>query len=275
MINYLSFDVEDWFQVENFKAAITADSWSSRECRVEANTTRLLRLLADHNVAATFFVLGWIAERYPGLVRQIAAAGHEIASHGYGHTMVYRQTREAFRDDIRRAKDLLETITGKPVAGYRAPSFSITRDSLWAIDILHECGYRYDSSIFPTSFHNRYGFSGGSDGIMAFDNGLLEVPISTYRMGALRLPLGGGGYFRLLPYAYFKFFFERLNRQGKSFVFYLHPWEIDPGQPVVNVPWQLRFRHYNNLHRTENRLVRLLKDFTFQPIAAAVPAGAV
>lgn len=269
MINALSFDIEDWFQVENLKCAVSYVDWDSTELRVEANTGKILRLLRARNMKATFFILGWVAEKSPGLVREIDREGHEVASHGYSHELVYNMTREAFREDVVRSKSLLEDITRKRVTGYRAPSFSITAESLWALEILKEEGFSYDSSVFPVSFHDRYGFDGCDTKPFRWPNGLLEVPLSVYKVGGFALPLAGGGYFRLLPYAYFKYFLRRLNRQNQRFTFYLHPWELDPEQPRVKLPLSYRFRHYVNLGTTEKSLAKLLRDFDFQSISAA------
>jgi len=222
--------------------------------------------LRKYNAKATFFVLGWIAERCPELVRKISQEGNEIASHGYSHELVYNQTQSQFEEDLLRSKRTLEGIIGKEVLGYRASNFSITQESIWAIDILKKCGFKYDSSIFPISFHDRYGFKGADSKPFVFDNGLIEVPLSTVKMFNLRLPLAGGGYFRLLPYSYFQYFFKKLNKNGKGFVFFLHPWELDFKQPRVNIPLRYRFRHYNNLDKTEIKLRRLLFDFEFRKI---------
>ncbi|MFQ5736274.1 MAG: XrtA system polysaccharide deacetylase [Thermodesulfobacteriota bacterium] len=269
MINALSFDIEDWFQVENLKSAISYEDWDHLELRVVRNTELILRILKDSDTKATFFVLGWVAERCPELVEEISSGGHEIASHGFSHRLVYDMTEASFAQDIRRAKDVLEEITKKRVLGYRAPSFSITKESLWALDILKDEGHTYDSSIFPVSFHDRYGFAGCSDRPFSWPNGLAEIPLSVYRVRGLTLPLAGGGYFRLLPYAYFKFFLKRLNRNQNCFTFYLHPWEFDPGQPRIDVPLGYRFRHYINLKFTEKYLRRLLTDFSFDRLCVA------
>jgi len=269
MINALSFDIEDWFQVENLKCAVSYVDWERTELRVEASTGKILRLLRARNMKATFFILGWIAEKSPGLVREIHREGHEIASHGYSHELVYNMTREAFREDVEKSKAMLEDITGKKVTGYRAPSFSITADSLWALEVLKEEGFSYDSSVFPVSFHDRYGFDGCPTKPFRWPNGLLEVPLSVYKVGGFALPLAGGGYFRLLPYAYFRYFLRKLNRQNQRFTFYLHPWELDPEQPRVKLPLGYRFRHYVNLGATEKTLARLLGDFDFQSISTA------
>lgn len=273
MINALSFDIEDWFQVENLKPAIPRECWDSLELRVEANTRRILELLREHETKATFFVLGWVAKRCPDLVRQIDRDGHEVASHGYGHQLVYDMTPEAFREDLLNSKRILEDLVQKPVVGYRAPSFSITPDTLWAIDVLKEAGFRYDSSVFPVSLHDRYGFAGASPQPFTWPNGLMEIPLATYPIGRFSLPAAGGGYFRLFPYNFFRHAFLQLNRNHQSFTFYLHPWEIDTGQPRVKVPWFYRFRHYVNLHKTEQRLRRLLRDFRFATIPSAHAAA--
>lgn len=269
MNNALSFDIEDWFQVENLKPAIPREQWESLELRVEANTRKILAALRESGTKATFFILGWVAERCPDLVREIDRDGHEIASHGYGHGLVYDMTPEAFREDLLRSKKILEGITGKPVIGYRAPSFSITPRNLWALDVLKETGFEYDSSVFPVSVHDRYGFAGCSAKPFRWPNGLVEIPLSVYRLGKLSLPAAGGGYFRLFPYGYFRRVFAALNRRREPATFYMHPWEVDPGQPRMQVPWHYRFRHYVNLDKTESRLRRLLQDFRFTTIPAA------
>lgn len=269
MRNALSFDIEDWFQVENMKGAVSFKDWDTLELRVARNTERILRILKDNDTRATFFVLGWVAERCPGLVREITRGGHELASHGYGHDLVYSLGPEKFREDVRRSKEALEGISGKKVCGYRAPSFSITKDSLWALDILKEEGFIYDSSIFPVSFHDRYGFDTRESVPFRWPNGLIEVPLTVYRIRNVTLPLAGGGYFRLLPYVYFKYFFNKLNAKNERFTFYLHPWEIDPGQPRLPLPLSYRIRHYVNLKETEAGLKKLLKDFRFDGIKAA------
>jgi polysaccharide deacetylase family protein (PEP-CTERM system associated) len=268
--NGLSFDIEDWFQVENLKGVIAPEQWDACDLRVVRNTRRILQLLDSQGTKATFFVLGWIAERCPSLVIEIADKGHEIASHGYGHELVYKQTPEAFRNDISHSKAVLESITGRQVSGYRAPSFSITPETPWALDILKDLGFVYDSSVFPTSFHDRYGFSGASRFPFRFENGLIEMPLSTIKVGTTNIPVAGGGYFRLYPYSVFRHCCKRLNRDGKSVVFYLHPWELDPEQPRVDIRYQYRFRHYVNLGKTEKRLAYLLKDFRFGTIGDVV-----
>lgn len=270
MINAFSVDVEDWYQVSDFEEAVDFSAWDSYESRVVRNTERVLELCDARGVKGTFFVLTWNAERHPELVRRIADAGHEIASHGYRHRLIYEQSPEAFRDDIMRSKKILEDITGEPVWGYRAPSFSLTSASLWALDILLECGMRYDSSIFPVSDRlygipnaRRFPFVIRADG----DRELVEFPMSTARALNRNLPLGGGAYLRVFPYAYMRWGIRRVNREGQPALVYMHPWELDPGQPRIKARGKRGIStHYINLNRTESRLNRLLRDFAFAPV---------
>ena len=269
-VNALSIDVEDYFQVAALAPAVARDTWSQRESRVERNTDILLALLEERGLYATFFVLGWIAERHPTLVERIAAAGHEVASHGFSHQLIYGQTPAEFREETRRSKELLQDLTGRPVIGYRAASFSITKQSLWALDVLLDLGFQYDSSIFPIH-HDRYGIPGASPepGRISAPSGrtLVEFPMSAASLGGFKIPVSGGGYFRLLPYWVTRAGLRQVNqKRGHPFVFYLHPWEIDPGQPRIEVKWLSRFRHYTNLERCEERLKRLLGDFAFTRI---------
>ena len=268
-INAFSVDVEDYFQVAALASAIPRESWPDRESRVERNTDRILALLEERGIHGTFFVLGWIAERHPMLVRRIAVAGHEIASHGYSHQLIYTQSPAEFRAETVRSKHLLEDLCGTAVIGYRAASFSITRRSLWALDILVELGFRYDSSIFPIR-HDRYGIPGASEepGPLTTPSGasLIEFPMCAARWCGLRVPVSGGGYFRLLPLAVTRWGLRQINAKGRPFTFYLHPWEIDPDQPRVEVSRLSRFRHYTNLHCCEDRLRRLLGEFSFAPM---------
>jgi polysaccharide deacetylase family protein (PEP-CTERM system associated) len=261
--NGLSFDIEDWFQVENLRSAIARADWERLPRRVEANTRKILEILRVRDVKATFFFLGWIAERCPQLVREVVSDGHEIASHGYGHELIYEMTPASFREDLRRSKGLLEGMTGAPILGYRAPGFSITPRSMWALDVLRDEGFLYDSSVFPISGHDRYGFAGCDTQPFRWPNGLLETPLAVSKLLNIALPIAGGGYFRLLPYSYFRVLLKRLNAKGHPFTFYLHPWELDPHQPRIPVPFLYRFRHYVNLDRTSARLTRLLSEFAF------------
>ena len=260
--NALTIDVEDYFQVSAFAPYIRRDEWDTRECRIERNVNRILDMLADCDTQATFFTLGWVAERYPQIVRRIVAEGHELASHGYGHERASDLTEAAFTTDVTRAKKLLEDIAGVPVLGYRAPSFSIGTGNLWAFDVLARAGHRYSSSIYPIQ-HDHYGMPDSPRFAYRLGSGMLEIPVTTLRMGKRNLPSSGGGYFRLLPYAVSRWMLRRVNRQDReSAVFYFHPWEIDPGQPrVAGIDAKTRFRHYVNIGRTEPRLHSLLADF--------------
>lgn len=268
--NALTIDVEDYFQVAALAEAIRFEDWSSMEYRVEQNTYRLLELFERYGKRATFFILGWVAERSPSLVRAIADAGHEVASHGYSHQLVYTQSPSIFKEETLRSKAILEDQIGKAVQGYRAASYSITAQSRWALDTLCEAGFTWDSSIFPVH-HDRYGMPGTpyTPYRLQAPNGgyLTEFPLSTCRIGSYRLPIAGGGYFRLFPYWFSRWGLGRINREGQSFIFYLHPWEIDPGQPrVENLSLKSRFRHYNNLNRCYSRLERLLGEFKFTTV---------
>jgi polysaccharide deacetylase family protein (PEP-CTERM system associated) len=273
IVNALTIDVEDYFQVSAFDGVVPRHQWDRLESRVCANTNRLLKILDDCGVRGTFFVLGWVGERFPHLVREIAALGHEVASHGYAHRLVYDQTPAAFREDVRRAKGLLEATASAPVLGFRAPSYSITARSLWALDILIEEGYTYDTSIFPIH-HDRYGIPLSARHpywIHRRVGSILEIPGSTVRWQGLNLPCGGGGYFRLFPYAWTRWGIGRLNRhEGRPAVFYLHPWEIDPDQPRLESSTLSGLRHYGNLDKTEGRLRQLLSEFAFGPISSTL-----
>jgi polysaccharide deacetylase family protein (PEP-CTERM system associated) len=262
LVNALTIDVEDYFQVSAFAPHIARSEWDARECRVEQNIDRVLALLAAANAKATFFTLGWIAERYPGIVRRIAGGGHEMASHGFAHQRASEQAPKEFLADIRLAKAILEDISGASVAGYRAPSFSIGTSNPWAFDAIAEAGYRYSSSIYPIR-HDHYGVPDAPRFAHESRPGLLEIPVSTVRMGRSNWPAGGGGYFRLLPYALSRWSIARINgRDRQPAMFYFHPWELDPDQPrVVGPDARTRFRHYLNLRRMAPRLTRLLRDF--------------
>jgi polysaccharide deacetylase family protein (PEP-CTERM system associated) len=269
----MSIDVEDWFQVENLKAVIPRDTWKTRQLRVERNMDRMLAAMAEKGVRSTCFVLGWIADRCPSLVKRIAAEGHEVASHGYNHEMLDTLSQEKFRADVERSKSLLEDLIGKEVIGYRAPAFSI-KD--WSIPILEDVGFAYDSSAFPTVAHDRYGRLTGMDAgqpLAELRPGFHEVCVSCLRIGSRGLPWGGGGYFRLIPYPIFRRGVQRILRTGQPYVFYIHPWEIDPGQPrVEGVARSYRFRHYVGLESCERRFGLLLGDFRWSTMAELVEA---
>jgi polysaccharide deacetylase family protein (PEP-CTERM system associated) len=279
-VNALTVDVEDYFQVEAFSDVVRPDTWDAWPRRVATNTRVLLDLFARHGVRGTFFVLGWVADREPDLVREIALAGHEVACHGFAHRPIYRQSPGEFRDDIRRARRRLEDLIGGPVEGYRAPTYSITRVSLWAVDILIEEGFRYDSSIFPV-YHDRYGIPKAERFPYALSTPagtLVEFPPSTLTVPGLglNLPVAGGGYFRLLPYVLFRYALRHLNgKELQPAMFLVHPWEIDPGQPRVPGHPLARRRHRLNLARTLPRLQRLLRDFRFAPVTEVLRATAV
>lgn len=286
MKNALTVDVEDYFHVSALSSVIRPEDWTRHDKgRVVSSTQRLLDLFDKHKYHATFFVLGWVADRYPELVREISQRGHEVACHGWSHQLVYNQSQQTFRQEAERGKKCLEDITGKQVCGYRAASYSITEKSRWALDILVELGFLYDSSLFPV-YHDRYGMPG----IPRFpyrlrtDQGqdLVEFPLSTKGILGYRLPVAGGGYFRLFPYAFNRWCLQSINRGGQPFVFYLHPWEIDPDQPRFPATGLSRFRHYNNLDKCYDRLKSLLNDFQFcsmheslvdQGLLAAQPSG--
>lgn len=274
-INAFTIDVEDYFHVTALSRTIARSSWESIPPRVEQSTRRVLDVLDEFGVKGTFFVLGWVAERFPALVREIDRRGHEVACHGYSHQLVYEQTPEEFREETIRAKGILEEIIGRPVAGYRAASYSITPRSYWAIEILCEAGFSYDSSIFPI-VHDRYGdrsaprFPYTIEGEKAR---MLEFPLSTWQLPGLRLPVSGGGYFRLLPYWLIRKGLDSINRRERMpFIFYLHPWELDPEQPRVATSAFSAFRHYSNLDKTEARLRRLLQDFRFTTVQETLDA---
>ena len=273
MVNALSIDVEDYFHANALSSAIGRDEWEKADSRVERNTRSLIESFDTRGIRATFFVLGWVAERHPGIVRDIVAGGHEVASHGYSHKLVYTQSRAEFREETRRSKAILEDLAGTAVTGYRAASFSITPDVEWAIDELIDAGFEYDSSLYPVS-HDVYGdrtaprypyWREGTKG------GLVEFPLSTLALPGIRVPVGGGGYFRLYPYWFLHWSLRRINgAEGKPFVFYLHPWEIDVDQPRLPVKGLSRFRHYNNLDKSQERLDRLLDSFRFDTCRAVL-----
>ncbi len=260
----MSIDVEDWFCVYNLSRLIPYADWDKYESRVERNTARLLDLFARHQVEATFFVLGWVADRFPDLVKEIERRGHEVATHGYSHRLLTFMQPEEFRVDLRRSLEVLAKTASQEVRGFRAPSFSVTQKTLWAIDILRESGIRYDSSVFPVEFHPEYGIADAELRPHQLAEGLTELPMGVAEVLGRRVPCCGGGYFRLYPYGMTRWLMRRCNQQGRPVMFYLHPWEADPEQPrVEGLPWSKRFRHYTNLEKTEERLERLLGDFSF------------
>lgn len=269
--NALSVDVEDWFQVGAFETVISRDDWAALECRVERNTDAVLQLFADAGVQATFFTLGWVGERYPALMRRIADAGHEIASHGYGHDRVFTMTPEQFSADLQKTRNILEDASGQAVAGYRAPSFSIDQRTPWAHEILAEHGYAYSSSVAPIK-HDHYGWAEAPR--FAFHpvagSAFLEIPVTTVELGPKRLAAGGGGFFRILPYAFSHWAISKVNRHDvRPAIIYFHPWEIDPGQPrVANAPLRSKLRHYTRLDDMADKLRRLAGDFKWERLDA-------
>jgi polysaccharide deacetylase family protein (PEP-CTERM system associated) len=269
----LSIDLEDWFQVENLKGAISRDSWAHRELRVAKNVDLILEILDQNKTRATFFVLGWIAEHVPAVVKRIHAQGHEIASHGYGHELVYSLTPEQFRQDVRASKRILEDLTGAELVGYRAPSFSITD---WAIGVLIDQGFKYDSSLFPSMAHDRYGklreYSIKGERNVELEKGFREIVLSCLPVFGRNIPWAGGGYFRIIPFPVFRSGVKKILREKGSYCFYIHPWEFDPDQPRIrSVKSLYQFRHYKNLDKTKERFVRLLKEFDFVPLREALP----
>lgn len=262
IVNALTIDVEDYFQVSAFAPHIARSEWNTRTCHIERNVDRILEMLANRNIKATFFTLGWIAERYPQVVQNIVEEGHELASHGYGHERVNDQTAEAFFADIQLAKILLEDLAGCEIYGYRAPSFSIGEGNLWAFECLSRAGYRYSSSIYPIR-HDHYGMPNAARFAHEVRPGLMEIPMTTFRILNCNIPSSGGGYFRLLPYAASRWMLNQVNsNEGESGVFYFHPWEIDVEQPrIEGISRKTRFRHYQNIDRMEGRLNQLLHDF--------------
>jgi polysaccharide deacetylase family protein (PEP-CTERM system associated) len=272
VLNALTFDVEDYYHVSGFEGLVERSCWDHYESRIDASTGRVLDALARAGVRATFFVLGWVADHHPGVVRAIVSAGHEVGCHSYWHRLIYHQTPAEFREDLRRGRGVLEDLTGTAVTAYRAPTFSITRASLWALDVLIEEGFVFDSSVFPTH-HDRYGLAGAPlwpHRIARPAGGIVEFPLPVYPGLGYPLPVGGGGYFRLYPYALTRVGLRAVNAGGRPFAAYLHPWELDPGQPRLRPGWLRGFRHYVNLHRTAGRLERLLHDFRLGTMSDAL-----
>jgi polysaccharide deacetylase family protein (PEP-CTERM system associated) len=273
-LNALTIDVEDYFHVSGFEGCVDRSQWDDFPSRVEDNTHRIMDILAAAGVHGTFFVLGWVAERHPELVKDIRAAGHEIGSHGYWHRLIYTQTPDEFRADLRRGRDLLQEVLGQAVTAYRAPSFSITRQSLWALDVLAEEGFLVDSSIYPTR-HDRYGIPGAPlepHRIERAGGTLWEFPPPVYRFAGRPLAVGGGGWFRLYPYPLTRGCLRAVNRAGRPVAAYLHPWELDPDQPRLAPGRMAAFRHYVNLRRTEARLKQFLRDFRFGSLSESLAA---
>ena len=274
--HHFTVDVEEHFQVSAFERHVPRNAWDGMESRVEASTGRILDWLAESGSTGTFFVLGWVAERNPGLVRRIAGEGHEVASHGFEHERIPTLSRESFRDSVRRSKQVLEEVSGQAVIGYRAPSFSILPGMEWALDVLLEEGYRYDSSLYPVR-RRGYGYPAGAPDPWWVERGagrLLEVPPATLEIGPLRLPAGGGGTFRHLPYGMARAGLREAEGRGAPGTFYIHPWEVDPEQPEIPVPWLTRLRHYGGLGTCGARLQRLLEEFRFRPIRDTFAAEA-
>jgi polysaccharide deacetylase family protein (PEP-CTERM system associated) len=274
VLNALSIDVEDYYHVSGFESVVRFEDWDRYESRVEGNTYRILDLLDQYQTKATFFVLGWVAERQPQLIRAIDGRGHEVASHGYAHRRIYTQTPEQFREETQRSKQTIEDTIGHPIIGYRAASYSITAESLWALDILQEAGFAYDSSIFPIR-HDRYGIPGHPRFCHVLDGsragGLIEFPLSTLCLAGVNIPIAGGGYLRLFPYAFIRWALQQINNgEHQPALVYLHPWEIDPEQPLIRADHLSQFRQYVGLHKTERKLIRLLQDFTFGTVAAVL-----
>ncbi|HJQ68575.1 MAG TPA: XrtA system polysaccharide deacetylase [Blastocatellia bacterium] len=270
MKNAMSVDLEDWFCVHNMERAINKSDWDACEMRVVENTRKIIDLLDRHKTEATFFVLGWVAERAPDLVRDIAARGHEIATHGYSHTLLTDMTPESFEEDLRRAIHVTRACVDQEIVGFRAPSFTVTADTLWAVEVLTRNGIKYDSSVFPVGFHPDYGMPNASLSVYRHNDSLVEVPLSCAEFVGKRIPCSGGGYFRIFPYALTKRLLKRCNAQGRPAIFYLHPWELDPGQPRVKLPLLKKFRHYYNLDKTLARLDRLLGDFEFTSVRKVI-----
>jgi polysaccharide deacetylase family protein (PEP-CTERM system associated) len=271
----LSIDVEEHFQVTAFESPMRRRHWDQFESRVRSNTDRVLDLLGRKGIKATFFILGWVAERSPRVVQMIVKEGHEVASHGFGHELITAQTTKQFRQDVRKTKQTLEDLTGQPVYGYRAPSFSINAETIWALSILAEEGYQYDSSMFPVQ-HAPTGVRYANSRVHRIETvggDLWEVPPSTATLGRMRIPVAGGGYLRQFPFGFYSWLLRRAAAQGHPLVMYLHPWELDPEQPRMAGSWVSRLRHYRNLAHTEERLTRILETYRFGTIRDVLFGG--
>jgi polysaccharide deacetylase family protein (PEP-CTERM system associated) len=272
MINALGIDLEDWYHICGIDSLPSSEDTDSFISRAISNTEKILDILKRSEVRATFFVLGNLAEKFPSLIRKIASRGHEIASHSYFHKEIYKQTPDEFLNDLQKSREILKSITGKEIIGFRAPDFSIVKNSFWAVDILLKSGIRYDCSIFPVR-HPRYGIPDAPRFIYKIREELIEFPPSTLRIAGYNLPIAGGAYFRIFPYRFIKWAIGSINKEGFPVNVYLHPWELDPHQPKLKLPWQRRFTHYYNLKNTEDKFQRLLRDFKFAPIKEVLRIG--
>lgn len=266
--NAMTIDVEDYFQVSAFEKVVSVDDWKDISPRVEKNTQRLLELFEKNNAKATFFVLGWVAERFPDLVKHIAASGHEVASHGYWHRRATEQTPQVFKDDVEKTRKMLQDLTGEPINGYRAPSFSFNTENEWVYDVLAEVGHQYSSSVYPVK-HDLYGIPDAPRFKYKTSQGLWEIPLSTLNIAGKNIPISGGGYFRLYPYRFTAWAIKQFHRKdAESYIFYMHPWEIDPDQPrQAGLSKKSRFRHYLNLSRVNGRMERMLSDFNWSSMS--------
>lgn len=270
MINALSFDLEDWFCANNLRAFTPYSTWGSQQLRIVESTRRLLELLERRGVCSTFFVLGWIAEQVPDLIREIEARGHEIGTHGYAHRLLTEMSQAEFESDLQRALDVTGCLIDGSIIGVRLPCFTMTPATAWGLPILQRNGLLYDSSVFPVRCHPDYGWPDAAPGISTFPGPILEFPLACSQIAGIRIPHGGGGYFRMMPYSVTSALFRRCNREGRPMMFYLHPWEIDPGQPRLPLKPLGRLRHYANLDRTYSRLERLLEEFRFEPVRSVL-----
>lgn len=270
IFNAMTVDVEDYYQVSAFSKQIKKDDWGSFTSRVDLNTNHILDIFEKFNIKGTFFILGWVAEREQKLIKKISDKGHEIGCHGYRHDLVYNQTRDIFTEETQKSKRIIEDITGKAVNGYRAASYSITKKSIWAMDVLCEAGFKYDSSIFPI-IHDRYGIPNAKTIPHVYNtesrNRIIEFPLSTVGIGNKRMPISGGGYFRLFPYWLTQLGLRNINKNNLPFIFYMHPWEIDINQPKIKSTFLSEFRHYNNIDKFEARLISLINDFKFTTVS--------
>lgn len=264
--NIFTIDLEDWFCSHNLQPFLRKNDWNNLELRVVDSTRIILKLLRKYRAEATFFVLGWIAEKVPSLIREIEDDGHEIASHGYSHTLITSMSPQAFREDLAKSLEVTEPLIKTPIRGFRAPAFTITNQTSWALPILKEFQFTYDSSIYPIGFHPDYGMPESPLEIYDHTCGIVEIPLSCAVIAGKRIPCSGGGYFRLFPYFIFRQLLNLCNEQKRPVVFYLHPWELDPFQPRIQLPMLTRFRHYNNLHTVSRKLERLLSDFEFTSV---------